>query len=170
MNSKLTKILALVLALVLALGVFAGCSKKAEEKPAEEPAPTTEPETKPEEQPEAPAEPVYEDVDLADAVTHTDYTSVYETIGSKVTIDMVTEDPDTGLATIEYEGVTYEAGMDFLSMAMVYNCQPAGEYETAEEVFNQWWKLYIQRWNYLACEVPLYANQYFDFRCQRFKV
>ena len=162
MNSKLTKILALVLALVLALGVFAGCSKKAEEKPAEEPAPTTEPETKPEEQPEAPAEPVYEDVDLADAITHTDYTSVYETIGSNVTIDMVTEDPDTGLATIEYEGVTYEAGMDFLSMAMVYNCQPAGEYETAEEVFNQWWKLYIQRWNYLACEVPLYANQYFD--------
>ena len=78
---------------------------------------------------------------------------------------MVTEDPDTGLATIEYEGKTYEAGMDFLSMAMVYNCAvPEGstEYQTEEDVFNEWWKLYIQRWNYLACEVPLYSNQYFD--------
>lgn len=103
-----------------------------------------------------------EDVDVADAVVHSDFTSVYDKIGSKVTIDMVTEDPETGLATITYEGKEYEAGLDFLSMAMVYNCQPAGEYETSEDVYNQWWKLFIQRYNYMALEVPLYSNQYYD--------
>ena len=108
------------------------------------------------------AEVVYEDVDVNDAVVHSDYTSVYDMIGANVTIDMVTEDPDTGLATITYEGKTYEAGLDFLSMAMVYNCTPAGDYTTEEEVYNQWWKLFIQRYNYMALEVPLYSNQYYD--------
>ena len=108
------------------------------------------------------AEVVYEDVDVNDAVVHSDYTSVYDMIGANVTIDMVTEDPDTGLATITYEGKTYEAGLDFLSMAMVYNSTPAGDYTTEEEVYNQWWKLFIQRYNYMALEVPLYSNQYYD--------
>lgn len=107
-------------------------------------------------------EPTYEDVDVADAITHNDYTSVYDMIGANVTIDMVTEDPDTGLATITYEGKEYEAGLDFLSMAMVYNCEPVGEYETKEDVYNQWWKLFIQRYNYMALEIPLYSNQYYD--------
>ena len=159
MNTNFTKILALLLALVMVLGMFAGCSKQEETKTPETTETPVEDTT--EETTEV-VEPVYEDVDVADAVVHSDYTSVYEMIGANVTIDMVTEDPDTGLATIEYEGKTYEAGMDFLSMAMVYNCTPAGEYETEEDVFNQWWKLYIQRWNYLAAEVPLYSNQYFD--------
>ena len=144
------RIISLILALVMVMAMFAGCG--AEETPA-----ATEGT-----QAAAPAEVVYEDVDLADAVEHADYTSVYDMIGAKVTIDMVTEDPETGLATVEYEGKTYELGMDFLSMAMVYNCTPAGEYATAEDVYNQWWKLYIQRWNYLVPEVPLYSNQYFD--------
>ncbi|MBE6557838.1 MAG: hypothetical protein E7661_02350 [Ruminococcaceae bacterium] len=71
---------------------------------------------------------------------------------------------EEGLAYVEYEGVTYELGMDFLSMAMVYNTSVPenGGFETAEDVYNFWWKLYIQRWNYLAPEVPLYSNQYFD--------
>ena len=107
-------------------------------------------------------EVVYEEVDVKDAVLHSDFTSVYDKIGANVTIDMVTEDPDTGLATITYEGKEYEAGLDFLSMAMVYNCTPAGDYKTEEEVYNQWWKLFIQRYNYMALEIPLYSNQYFD--------
>jgi len=126
------KLFALLLAAVMVLSVLTGCQVK------------------------------YQEIDLADVIEHEDYTSVYETIGANITIDMVVEDPDTGLATVEYEGTTYELGMDFLSYAMVYNCTPAGEYKTAEDVFNQWWKLYIQRWNYLAPEVPLYSNQYFD--------
>ena len=107
---------------------------------------------------------VYQDVDLKDAVKRADFTSVYEMIGSKITIADVTESPD-GIAYVTYEGKTYELGMDFLSMAMVYNTQvPANstKYTTEEDVYNEWWKLYIQRWNYLAPEVPLYSNQYFD--------
>ena len=155
MNAK--KLFALLLAAVMVLGVFAGC----EEDAAPETAAATEgKETQPSET--TPKEVVYQEIDLADVIEHEDYTSVYETIGAYITIDMVNEDPDTGLATVEYEGTTYELGMDFLSYAMVYNCAPAGEYETAEDVFNQWWKLYIQRWNYLVPEVPLYSNQYFD--------
>jgi len=102
------KLFALLLAAVMVLSVLTGCQVK------------------------------YQEIDLADVIEHEDYTSVYETIGANITIDMVVEDPDTGLATVEYEGTTYELGMDFLSYAMVYNCTPAGEYKTAEDVFNQW--------------------------------
>lgn len=125
------KLLAIALAVIMVLGVFAGCQGTN-----------------------------YQEIDLADVVEHKSYDSVYDMIGSKITIDMVEE--NNGLAYVTYEGVKYELGMDFLSMAMVYNCAPAGEYETAEEVYNQWWKLYIQRWNHLAPEVPLYSNQYYD--------
>lgn len=143
------KILALLLALVMLVACFAAC--KGNGGDGEQ---TTAP-------PQNPV--VYQDVDLADAVEHEDYTSVYDMIGSKITIDMVTE--RDGLAYATYEGKEYELGMDFLSMAMVYNCSvPANseKYTDAEDVFNEWWKLYIQRWNYLVPEVPLYSNQYFD--------
>ncbi|MCQ2424822.1 MAG: ABC transporter substrate-binding protein [Lachnospiraceae bacterium] len=132
------RILSLVMALLLVAVSFASCAK-----------------TK---------TVVYQDIDDNDAVEHTDFTSVYDMIGSKVTIDMVTED-ENGKAFVEYEGVKYELGMDFLSMAMVYNVtvpEGSSKYKTADDVFNEWWKLYIQRWNYLVCEVPLYSNQYFD--------
>ena len=105
-----------------------------------------------------------QEVDLNDAVERTDFTSVYDTIGTKVTIDMVTENED-GTASVTVDGKTYTLGMDFLSMAMVYNCTvPAGseKYKTEEDVYNEWWKLYIQRWNILVPEIPLYSNQYYD--------
>ena len=124
---KKFKLLSLALVLVMLLGVFASCQKPAE----------------------------YQEIDDADAVEHTDYTSVYEKIGSKVTVDMVKEDKTTGLATVEVDGKTYELGMDFLSMAMVYNAKTEADY-------NQWFKLYMQRWNYLVAEVPLYSNTYYD--------
>ena len=153
------RILALMLAMVMVVAM-AACgssdSKESSESGNAQTSSAVESST-----PEV-VEPVYEDVDVADAVEHSDYTSVYDQIGANVTIDMVTEDPDTGLATITYEGKTYEAGLDFLSMAMVYNCTPAGDYTTEEEVYNQWWKLFIQRFNYMALEVPLYSNQYYD--------
>ena len=100
-----------------------------------------------------------------DAVAHASYDSVYKKIGDKVSINDVVEDAK-GLASVTVDGKKYDLGMDFLSMAMVYNCAvPAsGAYanKTETDIYNQWWKLYIQRWNYLVPEVPLYSNQYFD--------
>lgn len=94
----------------------------------------------------------------------TDYTSLYEAVGKDITIADVTEDPETGFAYITVDGVQYELGLDFLSMAMVYNCQipDGGQWATADDVYATWWKLYIQRWNYLLPEIPLYANEYYD--------
>ncbi|MBO7298028.1 MAG: hypothetical protein J6U60_03160, partial [Clostridia bacterium] len=72
---------------------------------------------------------------LEDIVTREDYRSVYSKIGKLVTVDMVEE--ENGLAFVTIEGVRYELGMDFLSMAMVYNTKPVGAYATAEEVYNE---------------------------------
>ena len=99
-----------------------------------------------------------------DVVTREDTTCVYEEIGYGLTIDQVEEDAK-GLAYATVKGVKYELGMDFLSFAMVYNVDvPANhpKYKNADDVYNEWWKLYIQRWNYLMPEIPLYSNQYFD--------
>ena len=107
---------------------------------------------------------VGEEIDERDVIEHTDYTSVYDMIGKHVTVDMVRED-ERGLAFVEYGGKTYELGMDFLSTAMVYNTAvPSGSetFATSEDVYNTWWRLYIQRWNYLVPEVPLYSNEYYD--------
>jgi peptide/nickel transport system substrate-binding protein len=90
----------------------------------------------------------------------TDYTSLYEAVGKDITIADVTEDPDTGFAYITVDGEQHLLGLDFLSMAMVYNDEPAGEYETTDDVYAAWWRLYITRWNYLMPEVPLYSNEY----------
>ena len=91
-----------------------------------------------------------------------DYTSLYDQFGKDTTIADVTEDEETGLCYIEKDGVEYELGLDFLSMAMVYNTTPAGDYETADDVFAAWWRLYMQRWNTLLPEIPLYSNEYYD--------
>ncbi|MBE5744831.1 MAG: hypothetical protein E7355_01695 [Clostridiales bacterium] len=102
-----------------------------------------------------------QDFFLDDVVTREDYNSVYGAIGKKVTIDMVRETED-GRAYVTVDGVEYELGMDFLSMAMVYNTSPVGTFATATDVYNEWWRLFIQRWNLLVPEVPLYSNQYYD--------
>lgn len=152
------KILSLLLVVLMVASILVACKKD------EETADNGE-----EEQKEAVVN--YQDIDLKDAVARTDYTSVYSEIGSQVTIDMVTENDD-GTATVTVDGVTYTLGMDFLSMAMVYNCTvPTGstKYTTEEDVYNEWWKLYIQRWNMLIPEVPLYSNQYFDVYYAKFQ-
>lgn len=46
-------------------------------------------------------------------------------------------------------------GMDYLSMAMVYDAE-------TEEEYVQWWTAYIRRWNELLPEIPLYCNYYYD--------
>ena len=46
-------------------------------------------------------------------------------------------------------------GMDYLSMGMVYNAATVDEY-------NEWWMAYIERWNELMPDIPLYSNYYYD--------
>ncbi|MBR3973341.1 MAG: hypothetical protein IKJ99_05265 [Oscillospiraceae bacterium] len=93
-----------------------------------------------------------------------DFVSLYSEFGADVTIDQVIEDTATGNAYIEIDGTMYTLGLDFLSRAMVYNTSvPAGGmWQTEDDVYATWWKLYIQRWNNLLPEIPLYANEYYD--------
>ena len=91
-----------------------------------------------------------------------DYTSLYDKYGANITIADVTEDEETGFGYITVDGEQKLLGLDFLTMAMVYNTQPAGDYETEDDVYAAWWRLYITRWNYLLPEVPLYSNEYYD--------
>ena len=91
-----------------------------------------------------------------------DYTSLYNKFGANITIADVEEDEETGFAYITVDGTKYELGLDFLTMAMVYNTTPAGDYATEDDVYAAWWRLYITRWNYLLPEVPLYSNEYYD--------
>ena len=46
-------------------------------------------------------------------------------------------------------------GLDYLSMAMVYDAENRIEY-------NKWWAAYIERWNELLPDIPLYSNYIFD--------
>ncbi|MBE7086442.1 MAG: hypothetical protein E7366_04750 [Clostridiales bacterium] len=105
--------------------------------------------------------PKGDDSFIDDVVHRENYDSVYAKIGKNVTVDMVTEKED-GRAYVTVDNVEYELGMDFLSMAMVYNVKPTAEFKTPTDAYNEWWRLFMQRWNYLAPEVPLYSNQYYD--------
>ena len=149
------KYLALLLAVMMVLSLVACGNNETAATEAPTAAATVPAET-------TPAEPEREA--LENYEYGVDYTSLYEAIGDQVTVDMVEE--EDGLAFVEVDGERYELGMDFLSMAMVYNATTADEY-------NMWWKLYIQRWNYLVPEVPLYSNQYyhvFNSKIQNYEV
>ncbi len=61
---------------------------------------------------------------------------------------------DAALAAAKAAGAE-NLGMDYLSMAMVYDA-------TTEEEYNQWWKAYIEKWNELLPDIPLYSNLYYD--------
>lgn len=162
MKKNLLKLLTLVLALVMVVTVFAGCKKADEETDA----PTQGSEETPTETQEQPADEYKPSAAqlLNGKEWGKDYTELYDEIGDKVTIDDVQEDPTTGLAYVEYEGKTYELGMDFLSMAMVYKTAVPenSQYETEDDVYAAWWKYYMTRWNYLIPEIPLYSNEYYD--------
>ena len=154
------KLLALVLAVVMVLGMVA-CGNTTPETTA--PAETTTP-AAPETTEPAAELPIAEMKSLANKVYGEDYVSLYSQFGKDVTIDQVIEDPETGFAYIEIDGTLYTLGMDFLSYAMVYNTSvpEGGVWQTEDDVYATWWKLYIQRWNYLLPEIPLYSNEYYD--------
>ena len=162
--TKLNKLLALLLALVMVFALAACGGQQAapaEEPAAEEPA-AEEPAAEEPAGITAVESPEYASMKLASLEYGTDYVSLYEQVGKSITIADVIEDPDTGLAYIEVDGERHELGLDFLTMAMVYNTEPAGDYATADDVYAAWWRLYITRWNMLLPEVPLYSNAYYD--------
>ena len=162
--TKLNKLLALLLALVMVFALAACGGQQAapaEEPAAEEPA-AEEPAAEEPAGITAVESPEYASMKLASLEYGTDYVSLYEQVGKSITIADVIEDPDTGLAYIEVDGERHELGLDFLTMAMVYNTEPAGDYATADDVYAAWWRLYITRWNMLLPEVPLYSNEYYD--------
>ena len=153
------KLLSLVLAVVMVLSLVA-CGTKPVETTA--PVETTTPAAV--ETTEPAAQNIAELKSLANKEYGVDYVSLYSKFGKGVTIDQVIEDPETGFAYIEIDGTLHTLGMDFLSYAMVYNCAvpEGGIWETEDDVYATWWKLYIQRWNYLLPEIPLYSNEYYD--------
>ncbi len=161
------KILAMLLALCMVLALVACKTPDSTTEPTEAPAVTDAPSTEPEATAEPTAEPeavLAEQKSLDGYEYGKDYISLYEQFGKEVTIADVEEDPDTGFAYITKDGVKYELGLDFLTMAMVYNVDvpEGGDWATADDVYATWWKLYIQRWNYLMPEIPLYSNEYYD--------
>ena len=157
------KFLAMLLALAMILSM-AACGGKAEAP--ETTAPAAPAETAAVEAPADPADEVlYAELkSLSNKEYGTDYVSLYSKFGKEVTIDQVIEDEENGNGYIEIDGVLYTLGLDFLSRAMVYNTSvPAdGWWETEDDVYATWWKLYIQRWNNLLPEIPLYSNEYYD--------
>ena len=144
--SNLKKLLALLLALVMVFAL-AACGETAE-KPAEEETETTEPETETTEpettepetettepettEPEAEEEEGYKpsSIQLLNGKEYgvdADYISLYDKFGKEASIADVEEDPETGLAYFNApDGNKYELGLDFLTMAMVYNTSTEG--------------------------------------------
>ena len=168
--STAKKLLALVLALVMCLALFAGCGNKNDNKtPSNPDTPSnTTPDTPSNPDEPTPEGPAYYEVKpiLSSQEYGVDYTDLYSYMNGQkvVSIDEVWEDESTGLAYLERDGMRYELGLDFLTMAMVYNCAvpEGGRWESQDDVFATWWKLYIQRWNILLPEIPLYSNEYYD--------
>ncbi len=130
---KLVVALAVILVLVLAIGVLTAC-KKEEKIPYE----------------------AIDDNDIVKELTYgVDYKTLYDQFGKEADASKLTF-KSNGLAYQTFsDGKEYELGLDFLTMAMVYKSKNEGEYV-------KWWKAFIQRWNYLLPEVPLYSNQYYD--------
>ena len=175
---KINKVVALLLSLVLVVSMVA-CSKDKTENtpttaPTDTPATTNAVTNAPDNNqttpdPVATVDPVeeywcneFDVMTLANKEYGTDYESLYDHVGKQITIADVEEDPETGFGYITVDGEQHLLGLDFLSFAMVYNNEPAGDYKTADDVYAAWWRLYITRWNALLPEVPLYSNEYYD--------
>lgn len=186
------KLTALLLALLMVFAII-GCTKPETPENPDNPQPVAEPTAKPEEPAPENPEPVEEPEQEAELVQQSemdvmllasktydkeatgegDYIDLYnyvtKVLGKKITLDDINEYPEEGYATIILDGKEYILGLDFLTMAMVYNNEPTATYPTADDTYAAWWRLYITRWNALMPEVPLYSNEYYDFYNSKIK-
>lgn len=154
---------AILFALLMLLNVCACGEKSPEASAGNTPAPTAAP-TEP--APSVPAdtpvpteEPEFITMRLDALEYGRDYSSLYEVFGAEISIADVYDGGD-GTAYIERDGRSYELGLDFLSNAMIYNCEPAGEFDTPEKVSAEWWRYFMIRWNRLLPSIPFYSNEY----------
>ena len=166
------KLTALLLALLMVFAII-GCTKPETPENPDNPQPVAEPTAKPDEPAPEVVKVTTDDVVESPEFAATrlgaleygkDYQSLYEVVtadGATFTLDDITED-DEGFGYIKVNGEDHLLGLDFLSMAMVYNTTPTATYPTEEDAYAAWWRLYITRWNYLLPEVPLYSNEYYD--------
>ena len=166
------KLTALLLALLMVFAII-GCTKPETPENPDNPQPVAEPTAKPDEPAPEVVKVTPDDVVESPEFAATrlgaleygkDYQSLYEVYSAAnpgFTIDDITED-DEGFAYVKVNGEDHLLGLDFLSMAMVYNTTPTATYPTEEAAYAAWWRLYITRWNYLLPEVPLYSNEYYD--------
>ena len=135
-NTK--KVLALLVAAMMIVSALAACGNN-NQQPTVDPTPSTDPTPTPVDPTPAPVEPTEPEYvpTAAQAVAGkeygVDYTALYEKYGKTCSIADVTEDPETGLAYATFDGTEYELGLDFLTMAMVYNTSTEGtSYETED--------------------------------------
>lgn len=163
------KLFALLLAAVMVTSLMTACSKSNTDETKSPDSSVSGETTAPESTGGSETEPVNTDgepssIQLLDGKEYgKDYISLYEHMGKGVSIADVQEDPDTGLAYLDVDGESVELGLDFLSMAMVYNTSIEGtEFKSEDEVYAEWWKYYITRWNMLMPEIPLYSNEYYN--------
>lgn len=162
------RLISILLLTALAAGLFGCAGKPASDVPAvtdapvvTEADPTAAPDDSPApSEPEADAENEYLPMKLSDMEYGRDYVSLYEEFGGDVLLSEVTED-ENGYAFIERDGKRYELGLDFLSKAMIRNTDPCAGYDTADDVYAGWWRLYMLRWNHLLPSVPIYSNDYY---------
>lgn len=166
------KLTALLLALLMVFAII-GCTKPETQENPDNPQPLAEPTAKPDEPAPEVVKVTPDDVVESPEFAATrlgaleygkDYQSLYEVVtadGATFTLDDITED-DEGFGYIKVNGEDHLLGLDFLSMAMVYNTTPTATYPTEEDAYAAWWRLYITRWNYLLPEIPLYSNEYYD--------
>ena len=166
------KLTALLLALLMVFAII-GCTKPETPENPDNPQPVAEPTAKPDEPAPEVVKVTPDDVVESPEFAATrlgaleygkDYQSLYEVYSAAnpgFTIDDVTED-DEGFGYVKVNGEDHLLGLDFLTMAMVYNTTPTATYPTEEDVYAAWWRLYITRWNYLLPEIPLYSNEYYD--------
>ena len=114
--------------------------------------------------------PLSSGITLPDAdygkITSSDQKKAMDAIEAKLREDVKVIDPydlafpyDLAADRLTYEEAVEASGdklgMDYLSMGMVYNA-------TTEDEYNEWWMAYIERWNELMPDIPLYSNYYYD--------
>jgi len=65
--------------------------------------------------------------------------------------------------TTKAPATTTQGGGSTTTQAPVVPENPMEGLNAGDLDYAYWWKLYIQRWNYLLPEIPLYSNEYYDF-------